>query len=209
MELPEYLHHIVNRILNDEWRVGWFKVEENIEINGVKCRYLLIGHSTYFKKYKPFFLSRILAYRIIPYGTLAVIFVVDYVDISIIEKIVKSVTEYMRKRTFKTPDDISWGIDIAYIAVVSAEIGRGVIEYVTKIFNGIVSDQYMIYRGFRGKINKRIGLTVVNYKSEEIYSSDDIISMEARRLFNPKLSIIEKFLSIFKKRDKGVVARLG
>ena len=201
MDLSRYLNKVVNRILSDEWRIGWFKVEENIDINGIKCKYLLYGHSRHFKKYKPVFLSRFLSYQIIPYGAAAIIFVVDYIDISIIEKIINAVKRFVEKTRFTTPEGIEWEVDVAYVAILSREIGRGVDEYVSSIFRGIINGQYMMYEGFRGRVNKRIGLVIVNYEDEEIYSGDDMFSREAHRLFNPKSSILEKITKLFHKEE--------
>ena len=42
------------------------------------------------------------------------------------------------------------------------------------------------------KINKAIGLTLVDLSKEEIYAKRGVFSMEAKRLFNPKLYKVEK-----------------
>lgn len=202
MELSEYVDLIENRIYKDEWRVGWFYSRKNVNIGDFICRLFMYGHSRHFRYAKPFFFSKLFSLRIIPYGAAAMVFSVDYLDISIIEKVIASVKEFMRKEIFTTPEKVKWGVDVAYICITSSVIGRGVKDYIEEVFRSDVDDQYMSYEGYSGKIPKKIGLVAVNLTNNEMYYGKDMFSREAKRLFNPKLTVVEKIARTFSKLKK-------
>jgi len=194
MELSEYLNFIESRIYRDEWRVGWFQSRRDVSVGDFVCKLVMYGHSRHFRYARPFFFSRFFSLRIIPYGTAAMVFSVEYLDISTIERIISSVKEFMKSETFITPEKVKWGIDVAYVCITSSIMGRGVKDYVEEIFRCDVENQYMQYEGYRGRIPKKIGLVVVNLSNGSIYCGRDMFSREAKRLFNPKLTVTERIV---------------
>lgn len=199
MNIFKYLRLVEKRIYTDEWRVGWFKVAKNIPIGKFNCNLIIYGHSRYFRQVKPFFISKIMVPRIFPYSAVAMVFIVDYIDVSIIEELISSVKEFMRTEEITTPEKVKWGVDVAYVAIVSSKLGRGIEDYVKEVYNSEVVDQYMKIEGSRGLICKKIGLVVIDVAKEEIYYGKDMFSKEAYRLFNPKLSLVEKIADAYHK----------
>ncbi len=198
INLDRYIDFIEHRILRDEWRVGWFKSFRNVDINGFKCMLLIYGHSRHFKT-KGFIFPRLQLPYLFPYGAAAMLFAFDEVDINLIERVLDVVREYMRGTLFKTPENVEWDIDVAYVAIASKSIDESAIEYIEDVYKPEVLNQYMMCEGSFGKIVKRIGLVLIDLNNRRIYSANDMFSKEARRLFNPKPSIAEKIIYSFKK----------
>lgn len=200
----EYLKFIEKRVLNDQWRVGWFKTEINVDIYGLKCNLLFLGHSRHFESIKPFFFSRIQSVFIYPYSAVAMVFCQKEVDHSLIDGILSSVREFIKKRIITTPEGVDWGIDVAYIALVSVKkIPEYVKEYFRDFFEPIVDDQYMQeeYPGISGykRIHKAVGMCLVDLATGNTYCHDDVFSREAGRLFKPELYLIERLENTLKK----------
>jgi len=58
------------------------------------------------------------------------------------------------------------------------------------------------------RVNKKIGLALVDLKNKVVYASRNLFSREAKRLFNPKLRITEKIrrgLAKIVKRVKAMI----
>lgn len=186
MDISPIIPILEKRIFNDEWRVGWFKSVRDVVIDGYRCKLLMYGHSRHFRLTKPFLLSRVFTLNLLPYSAVAMIFKVEYLDISRLENLIKAVKVFMAEDRIITPEKIEWGIDIAYIGIFADEVGRGVDIYIKDIFRHELDDQYMWSEGFRGKIKKKIGIVLINLLDKTYIRGEDMFSREAFRLFNVK-----------------------
>lgn len=190
--LEEYVSYVEKRILKDQWRVGWFKSNRNIIIDDLKCEFLIYGHSKYFKS-KNFIIPRLNIPHLYPYGAVAIlIYKEKFLDISFIEKTIDSVKKLMLSTKITTPEGIKCGVDVAFVAIATYEtISKDLAEYIMNI-NPEIYNQYMEASFYGRKIYKKIGLAAVDLRNEVVYAGDNIFSREARKLFNPKHSIIER-----------------
>jgi hypothetical protein len=186
MDISPLIPILEKRIYRDEWRVGWFQSDRDVDIDGYDCKLLMYGHSRHFSRTKPFLLSRLFTINLLPYSAAAMIFQVDYIDISYIEGLIKAIKRFMASKKIETPEKIEWGIDIAYVAVFTEEMGRGVEDYINDFFISEIDDQYMLSEGFSGKLKKKIGLVLVNLSDKKFLRGRDMFSKEAVRLFDVK-----------------------
>ncbi|PCN50092.1 hypothetical protein B6U99_06275 [Candidatus Geothermarchaeota archaeon ex4572_27] len=197
-----YLEMVERRILSDEWRVGWFRVERDVEIDGLRCSLLFYGHSMYFKT-RPFLLSMLQLPFVYPYGAAAILFVVKEATLDFIEKVIRAVRSFMERARMKLPGGREWGVDVAFVAVASEEgVSRDLAEWVEAL-KPDVYDQWMQEPWFGRAINKKIGLTLIDLKNKVAYSAKNVFAAEAKRLFSPKPALVEKIKWAFRRRKGG------
>ena len=194
--LEEYKALIKSRILRDVWRVGWFKVYDHVNIDNLKCELLFLGHSRHLKKKG--ILTRMQIPYLYPYGAIAILFYTPEVTLNYVEDVIHAVKNYMKNAIMITPENVKWGVDVAFVAISTIKSpSKNLIEYIEAV-NPNINDQYMEELLFGKKVNKKIGIVIVDLLNKVVYGGRNIIAKEAKRLFNPNLSFIERLKSKFK-----------